>query len=104
MLKRLLLAAALAFVLSTPSRAQAPTFITAWGSFGTGNTQFKTPVGVAVDTHGNVYVADSNNNRIQKFTSNGDYITQWGNLGSGDGQFGVDSPAGVAVDLAGNVY
>ena len=55
-----------------------------------------------MDSAGNVYVADTNNNRIQKFTSTGTFITQWGGYGSEDGQF--DSPGGVAVDSAGNVY
>jgi DNA-binding beta-propeller fold protein YncE len=47
-----------------------------------------------------VYVADTSNNRIQKFDSNGTFITKWGNTGSEDGQF--VSPLGVAVDSSGN--
>ncbi len=43
------------------------TFLTTWGSQGTGEGQFNTPVGIAVDASGNVYVADANNHRIQKF-------------------------------------
>ena len=43
--------------------------------------------GVAVDSSGNVYVADSGNNRIQKFDSNGTFITKWGSTGTADGQF-----------------
>ncbi len=69
---------------------------------GTGNGQFNSAGGVAVDSSGNVYVADTNNNRIQKFTSSGAYMTQWGSSGSGDGQF--SNPNGVAVDSSGNVY
>ena len=41
-------------------------FLAKWGSFGSGNSQFDTPYGVAVDGSGNVYVADTDNNRIQK--------------------------------------
>jgi len=100
----ILTAAALMALAPAPGRAQSPSFIMAWGTFGTGDDQFNTPVGVAVDAQGNVYVADSNNHRIQKFTSNGDYVTQWGSHGTGDGQFGDSSPAGIAVDLAGNVF
>jgi DNA-binding beta-propeller fold protein YncE len=80
----------------------APATHAIWGSWGSGNGQFDWPSGVAVDSSGNVYVADTGNNRIQKFTSAGAFITQWGSYGSGNGQF--DWPAGVAVDSTGNVY
>jgi len=63
---------------------------------------FVTPNGVAVDSAGNVYVADSDYHRIQKFTSEGQFISQWGTPGSGDGQF--NEPHGIAVDGSGNVY
>lgn len=42
--------------------------LTQFGSFGAGLGQFKHPQGIAVDANGNVWVADSGNNRIQKFT------------------------------------
>ena len=63
---------------------------------------FRNPTGIAVDNNGNVYIADSWNDRIQKFTSDGHFITKWGTRGSGDGQF--RSPTGIAVDNLGNVY
>src|SRR5262249_6852821 len=91
----------------SPSRAQAPPFILSCGTFGTGVGQFKAPVGVAVDALGDVYVADSENHRIQKFTSAGGFITTWGGTPIGDsapGLFGSSSPAGVTVDAAGNVF
>ena len=43
-------------------------FLSEWGSFGTGDGQFNTPRGIAIDPLGDVYVADYLNNRIQKFT------------------------------------
>ena len=76
--------------------------ITKWGSYGSGDGQFNAPSGVAVDSSGNVYVADTDNHRIQKFNSSGGFITKWGSSGSGDGQFNY--PYGVAVDSSGNVY
>jgi DNA-binding beta-propeller fold protein YncE len=42
-------------------------FLGKWGSQGTGDGQFDLPAGVAVDGSGNVFVADSDNHRIQKF-------------------------------------
>jgi len=42
-------------------------FVTKWGSYGSGDYQFIEPHGVAVDSSGNVYVADSFNHRIMKF-------------------------------------
>lgn len=39
--------------------AQAPPYLTQWGTYGTGNGQFDGPVGVATDAAGNVYVTDS---------------------------------------------
>ena len=41
------------------------------------------PKGIATDSSGNVYVADMDNNRIQKFDSNGNFITKWGSHGTG---------------------
>jgi len=60
------------------------------------------PTSVAIDISGNVYVADTENHRIQKFSSSGAFITNWGNKGSGDGEF--DEPHGLTTDGAGNVY
>lgn len=47
---------------------------------------FNRPTDVAVDPlSGNVYVVNTGNNRIQEFTSNGTYITSWGEEGSENG-------------------
>lgn len=58
--------------------------------------------GVAVDEQGHVFVADFNG-RIQKFDSNGKFLTVWGRRGTGDGEF-LHSPDGLVVDQEGNVY
>ena len=49
-----------------------------------------------------VYVVDQHNARVQKFDSEGNYLGQWGSLGSGHGQFNL--PWGAATDTSGNVY
>ncbi|NNC75708.1 MAG: CSLREA domain-containing protein, partial [Acidimicrobiia bacterium] len=78
------------------------TFLTKWGTPGTGPGQFSNPEAVGVDGSGNVYVVDTANDRIQKFDSDGTFILEWGSSGTGDGQFG--EAAGVAIDDAGNIY
>ena len=77
-------------------------FVHKWGSKGSGDGQFSSPYGIAVESAGNVYVVDSNNDRIQKFSASGGFLAKWGSKGSGDGQFNY--PWGIAVDSTGNVY
>ncbi|MBF0336416.1 MAG: hypothetical protein HQL05_01155 [Nitrospirae bacterium] len=84
------------------SATETYSFVTKWGSFGSGDGQFYHPSAVAIDASGNVLIADSYNNRIQKFTSSGTFITTWGSGGSGDGQFNYDHA--VAIDGSGNIY
>lgn len=70
--------------------------------YGTGDYEFHSPFGVALDGSDNIYVLDSYNERIQKYNSSFSFLTRWGSLGSGNGQF--DHPLGIAVDKLGNVY
>jgi uncharacterized protein (TIGR03437 family) len=74
------------------------------------SAQLYYPSGVAVDSAGNLYIADTDNTRIRKI-SNGAIVTVAGNGGfgfSGDGGPAASAqlydPRGVAVDSAGNVY
>ncbi|MDA8170603.1 MAG: hypothetical protein M0Z48_02090 [Nitrospiraceae bacterium] len=57
-------ALAAVFFAGMAEAGSAYTFILAWGSGGSSSGQFNNPYGVAVDGSGNVYVADTGNNRI----------------------------------------
>lgn len=65
-------------------------------------TYLNFPFDVTTDSSGNIYVADSGNDRIVKFDHSGNYLMQFGMSGKDDGQF-MD-PRGVAVDESGNIY
>src|SRR5205085_12111469 len=73
--------------------------------------QLNNPAGVAVDATGNLYMADTSNNRVRRVTPNGiiNTIAGTGTAGfSGDGASPMaaqlNNPAGVAVDATGNLY
>jgi len=63
--------------------------------------EFNRPSGIAVDREGNVYIADSRNNCIQKFDSEGKFITMWGI--KDDSKY-FDVPRAIAVGPEGNIY
>ncbi len=73
----------------------------AFGEPGSGPGQFNEPRGLAADSRGNLYVADTKNSRIQVFDPNGQFLRAIGAPGSGDGQ--LKEPCGVAVDADGTV-
>ncbi len=80
---------------------QAYVFTRKWGgSAPIGKLAY--PIGIAVNSDGFIYVADTCNNRIQKFTTSGTFITQWGQFGTGNGQF--IRPISIAVGSDGSVF
>jgi RHS repeat-associated protein len=72
-----------------------------FGGVGTGNGKLKSPEGLLVDAEGNVWIADTGNNRVQEFTATGSYMRQFGTLGNGNGQ--LSKPEGLSFDSEGNV-
>ncbi len=72
-------------------------YLTEWGSYGSGNGQFKFDYmsGIYVDDNGYVYVADTHNYRIQIFDSNGNFVLTLG---------GSNRPSGIVVDSNGYIY
>ncbi len=80
-------------------------------SDGTGKAaSFNSPKGLAVDSSGNVYVADTNNNVIREISPNGVVTTLAGSAGVTGATNGTGSaasfyqPTGVAIDFSGNIY
>ncbi len=93
-------------------------------SYGSGDGQLDGTYGITADSQGNLYLIDSNNNRIDEFTPAGAFVKTWGwgvqdgsselqvctggcqagVAGSGDGQFNGLYSAGIAIDSSGVVY
>ncbi len=69
--------------------------LSSWGEPGDGPGQFHIPHGIAIDQHGTVYVADRENSRIQIFTSDGQYVTEWNEIAR---------PCEVFIDNESNVF
>lgn len=70
-------------------------FIKAWGSLGSGHSQFRNPHALAFDSQGRLFVADRVNGRIQIFDQNGTYLTEYH-------QFGY--PSGLYIDKNDTLY
>jgi predicted membrane-bound mannosyltransferase/DNA-binding beta-propeller fold protein YncE len=65
-----------------------------FGSQGTAPGQLERPSGIAIDPQGFVYVADTGNHRVQKFTADGQFVAAWGGT---DASYSFNEPWGVAV-------
>lgn len=77
-------------------------YLTEWGSNGTGDGQFLRPNGIAVAPDGSIYVSDEVRDDVQRFDRDGQFLQKFGGTGMGDGQFFV--LAGVGVAPSGDVY
>jgi streptogramin lyase len=105
-----------------PVNPPSVSFVSQFGSLGSGDAQFSYPEGMAVAPNGNLWVADAVNNRVDELSSSGAFIEtvgwgvsdgNWraeictsncraGRAGSGEGQF--EDPHGIAVDANGDVW
>jgi len=75
-----------------------------FGGYGSDPGKLKYPYGVAFsptregpDNSGCIFVTDMDNNRVQKFSLNGAFLSSFGTQGTGNGQFNI--PTGIAIDL-----
>jgi predicted membrane-bound mannosyltransferase/sugar lactone lactonase YvrE len=73
------------------------------GGSGTAQGQMNTPSGVAVDADGNIYVADTNNNRITKYDKDGKFVAVAGGFSQAGGA-SLNQPWSLAVGPDGSVY
>jgi len=70
-----------------------------FGKTGTGNGQFATSSnGIAIDGAGLLYIADTDNNRVQVLSKTGAFLRKWGTIGGGNGQFLRAEDVAVSAD------
>lgn len=88
----------------TPSEELLSGYVyrSSYGGSGSGNGQLSKPAAITKDAEGNLWVADTSNNRVEEFSSGGTYIRQFGTVGEGNGQF--KGPKGIAIDGEGRVW
>lgn len=89
---------------------QEGTILKEWGTYAdgvsilVGDGTFNEPWGIAVGPDGSVYVTDTWNHRVEKFTADGRFLKAWGTFGQGEEPTQFYGPRGLAVDSEGRVY
>ncbi|MEE8639805.1 MAG: NHL repeat-containing protein [bacterium] len=73
-----------------------------WGSYGTGEGEFRLPLDLSVGPDGTVYVLDSGFGGVQYFTPEGSFLGRWGPDGFKYGRY--KNPRGIAAGPDGKVY
>lgn len=103
--RRMLGRVATGFAAMGAGRAEAGSSrapVIAWGSQGRDLGEFNGPRSLAIEPGGSLLVTDTGNERIQRFSRDGVFLSNWGGSGNGPGEFNYIS--GVAVDASGDVY
>ncbi len=96
------LAAAISLAACSGQGMPGPALLDAWGETGKGPGELLQPTGIAVSKDGTVFVADTGNNRIQAFTSDGQLLWQFGRAGEAAGEF--RRPMDLDLDGDGLLY
>jgi uncharacterized protein (TIGR03663 family) len=71
-----------------------------FGVQGSGQGEFQSPRGIALGLDGSVYVADSGNHRIQKFTAAGEFLDSWGERSLAEEELGTSQGFNEPWDVA----
>ena len=87
------------FTVEVESRDYNP--VLSFGEYGSSAGKFDSPWGVAVNERNEIAVTDSDNHRVQIFSSDGDYLGSFGREGNQEGEF--DNPTGIAYLNNGNI-
>lgn len=82
-------------VVASAEQVAPPIFLAAFGEKGTGDGQFNVPIGIAINAANEVFVSDTHNNRVQRFSRDGKFLDKFST-----GEF----PGGIAIDRGGLVY
>ncbi len=85
-----------------PESAGTPSYVSQFGVDRGGHRQFNWPEDIAIDGKGNIWVADTYNERVQEFSASGEYLSQFGSWGTGEGQ--MEYPKSIAIDSKGDVW
>ena len=80
----------------TDELPRAPRFVLEWGRKGKAEGELDSPIGIAIDRRDRVYVTDFKNLRVQQFSAEGQFLSQF--------PVAYQQPGGIAVDRDGNVY
>lgn len=85
-------------------------YLDEFGSYADGTTgappvgTFNEPWGVAIAENGNIFVSDTWNHRVQKFSPDGTPLTSWGFFGTSENQGAMYGPRGIAISPDGRVF
>ncbi len=78
------------------------TYAAKFGEAGTEAGKLKTPFGMAIDSRGDLWVADEGNSRLEEFGAAGEYLSTFGKAGSEAGQ--LKEPKGIAIDSKADIW
>lgn len=89
------------FLVQYPRAGGTPLW-TSPGGNGAGQGQLNYPTDLSIAPDGTILVVDSGNNRIQRFSTNGSFLAEYGSVGSNPGEF--NDPTGIVVRSDGYFY